>query len=213
MITLIGGEKGGTGKTTLAVNLACLAAADGADLVFVDTDPQRSAALFFTQRHESGQEPRIPCVEKRGKTLGRELQDLNKRYDLVIVDAGGRDSMELRYAVAVADEVYTPIQPAQADLWTLDKMSELLDQAWAFNPDLKAYVILNRCSTNVRVTDPQEARAFLGEFAEYFSPLGTEIKDRVAYRRIFGLGSSVVEYDAKDAAAREMQALYREIFY
>ena len=213
MITLIGGEKGGTGKTTIAVNLACLAAADGADLVFVDTDPQRSAAIFFAQRDESGQEPRVPCVEKRGKTLGRELQDLSKRYDLVMVDAGGRDSLELRYALGVADEVYTPIQPAQADLWTLDKMSELLDQAWAFNPDLKAYVTLNRCSTNVRVTDPQEARDFLGEFAEYFTPLKTEIKDRIAYRRIFALGCSVVEYDSRDSAAKEMQELYKEIFY
>lgn len=212
MITLIGGEKGGTGKTTIAVNLACLAAADGADLVFVDTDLQRTAAQFFSLRYESGQEPRVPCIEKRGKALGKELQELAKRYDLLIVDAGGRDTMELRYALGVADEIYIPTHPAQADLWTLDKMSELIGEAGAFNPDLAAYIVFNRCSSNVRNTDARDAREFLREY-DNLSPLRTELKERVVYQRIFRTGHSVSEYDAHDPAAREMQSLYEEIYY
>ena len=212
MITLVGGQKGGAGKTTIAVNLACFAAADGADLVFVDTDLQRTAAQFFALRHESEQEPRVPCIEKRGKTLGRELQDLAKRYALVMVDAGGRDSMELRYALGAADEIYIPVLPAQADLWTLDTMSELIGEAGAFNPDLAAYVVLNRCSTNVRNTDSRDAREVLSGY-DNLSPLETELKERVVYQRIFRTGNSVSEFDPHDAAAREMQNLYEEIYY
>jgi len=212
MIVLIGGEKGGTGKTTITVNLACQAARENADLVVVDTDLQRSASLFFIARDESGIEPHIPCIEKRGKTLGKELRNLSGKYDLVLVDAGGRDSMELRYSLAVADEVYIPIQPAQADLWTLEKMQNLVEEAQAFNEDLAAFVLLNRCSNNPRNLDAQEAREFLNDYPA-FSPLRTETKERVVYQRIFRSGQSVQEHAKDNSAIEEMQNLYKEIFY
>jgi chromosome partitioning protein len=212
MIVLIGGEKGGTGKTTIAVNLACHAAADGADLMFVDTDVQRSAATFFSIRDDDL--PRIPCVEKRGKGLAQELLELNKssKYELVVVDAGGRDTLELRYALGVSDEAYIPVQPAQADLWTLDKMSELVEEAAAFNANLAAHVIFNRCSTNVKNTDAQEARELLQEY-DNLTPLDTQLHERVIFQRIFRTGSCASEYDSNDAGSKEMYQLYQEIFY
>lgn len=212
MITLIGGEKGGTGKTTVLVNLASLAAADGADLIVVDTDRQRSAALFFATRNENGIEPYVPCIEKRGKSLGRDLRSLGEKYSLVLVDAGGQDSMELRYALSVADEAYIPVQPAQADLWTLDKMSELVDEAGAFNDRLIARTLLNRCSTNPRNSDAEEAREVLESYNN-LTPLNIGLKERVAFQRIFRNGQGVSEYDKDSHSAKEIEDLYREVFY
>jgi chromosome partitioning protein len=89
-IILIGGEKGGTGKTTLAVNMAAARAKAGHDVLVVDTDPQGSASYWTAAREEKKIEPRIPSVQKFGKTLASELRDLGKRYEEIIVDAGGR---------------------------------------------------------------------------------------------------------------------------
>ncbi len=94
-IILVGGEKGGTGKTTIATNLAVMRAAAGRDVVLIDTDPQGSASGWCYTRDEAGLAPRIASVQKFGKGLARELEDLSMRYQDIIVDAGGRDSVKL----------------------------------------------------------------------------------------------------------------------
>jgi len=144
-------RRGGTGKTTLSINLATARAKKGHDVLLVDTDPQGSASYWAATREELGVEPRIASIQKFGKTLAGELRDLSKRYEDIIVDAGGRDSVELRAGLVVADRVYVPIQASQFDMWTLDQMDSLVGQAQAMNPDLKAFVLINRASTNAAV--------------------------------------------------------------
>ena len=116
MILLIGGEKGGTGKTTVATNLAALRAAAGGDVLLVDTDRQGTAAAWCQLRVEHPRLPPVPCVHLFGKTVQTGIRDLAGRYHEVIIDAGGRDEVELRSALVVADAVYIPIQPSQYDL-------------------------------------------------------------------------------------------------
>ena len=212
MIILFGGEKGGTGKTTLAINIACLAAQDGGDLLVVDADKQRSAATFFGLRQENEHAPEIPCVEKRGKILGRDLKSLSQKYDLIIVDAGGQDSLELRAAMIVADEIYIPFQPSQADLWTLDKMNDLLSEVHMFNEELKAFAVLNRCSSNPRNTDAEEASRLFEDYVN-ITIMDKKLKDRVIYQRAVRTGQSVPEYDPKDSGALEIQDLYKAMMY
>ena len=94
MIVLIGGEKGGTGKTTIATNLAAKRALAGRDVLLIDTDPQGSANYWAQSRDESEPKPRrVACVQKFGKGLQAEVQDLAKRYEDILIDAGGRDSI------------------------------------------------------------------------------------------------------------------------
>jgi len=73
--------------------------------------------------------PRISCVQKFGKGLSSQILDLADRYDEVIIDAGGRDSMELRYALGVADKAFIPVQPFQFDIWTMRQMDGLVEMA------------------------------------------------------------------------------------
>ncbi len=213
MIILVGGEKGGTGKTTLATNLAAKRALAGRDVLLLDTDQQGSANYWAQSRDESESRPRrVACVQKFGKGLQAEVQDLAKRYEDIVIDAGGRDSIELRAALVVAHKAYIPIQPSQFDIWTLDRMDELVGSAGGFNPNLKAWVLISRVSTNPSVHELQDAREILADFSN-LALSGVIIHDRIAYRKAARDGLCVDELKPRDTkAAEEIEALYQEVF-
>lgn len=210
-IRLIGGEKGGTGKTTIATSLVAARAAAGRDVVLVDTDPQGSGAYWAALRDRDDQVARVACVRLHGRGIGRQLQDTAQRYEDVIVDAGGRDSVELRAAMTVAQQLIAPIQASQFDTWTLEALSDLVEQARAINDELVACVCINRASPNPRVGEAAEARELLAEYANLDLMTAT-LRDRIAYRRAArgGLGVTELSEDAK--AAAEIRALYEEIY-
>lgn len=210
-LLLIGGEKGGTGKTTIATNLAATQAARGRDVVLIDTDQQGSAAYWCATRDQAEHTPRIACIELHGRSIARQIQDTAERYDDAVIDAGGRDSVELRAAMTVAAQVVTPIQPSQFDTWTLDAMADLVTQAQAINPDLQAYVCINRASTNPRVGEAEEARDLLAEY-DNLSLLSPTLCDRIVYRRAARSGQGVTEMAEDDKAADEIQTLHSEVF-
>lgn len=212
-IILIGGEKGGTGKTTLAVNLAALRALQGRDVLLIDTDIQASASYWAQSRDEAGTQPRVACIQKFGKGLQTEVRDLAKRYQDLIIDAGGRDSLELRAALVIAERVYIPIQPSQFDIWTLGRMDDLVKTAQGFNPELQARVVISRASTNPSVNEVAEAQNLLADF-EHVQLSSVVIRDRIAYRKAARDGLSVEELKPTDPkAGEEIQALFQEVFH
>jgi chromosome partitioning protein len=212
MIILIGGEKGGTGKTTIATNLAAMRALAGRDVLLIDTDPQGSANYWAQSRDELNIMPRVACVQKFGKGLQAEVKDLAKRYQDIIIDAGGRDSVELRSAMVVANKAYIPIQPSQFDIWTLNQMETLVTTAKGFNTDLEAWVIISRSSTNPSVHESDDTIEILNDFSS-LKLASTGIKDRIAYRKAASGGLGVGELKPKDPkATEEMEALYQEVF-
>ncbi len=212
MIVLVGGEKGGTGKTTLATSLAAMRAAAGRDVLLVDTDKQGSASYWATLRDEADGTVPVPCVQVFGRGVTRQVADLAERYDDVVVDAGGRDSVELRGALVAADRLYVPVQASQFDVWTLEQMDELVAQASAINPGLQAGVVINRASTHPRVRESDEARALVEDF-EHLSFTGVVIRDRIAYRRAAGAGLSATELGEVDPkAVEELRAWYAAVY-
>ena len=212
-IILIGGEKGGTGKTTLAVNLAAQRALAGRDVLIIDTDIQASASYWTQTRDEARVKPRVACIQKFGKGLQTEMRDLATRYQDLIIDAGGRDSVELRSALVAAERVYIPIQPSQFDIWTLGRMNELVKTVQGFNPKVRAWVVISRASTNPSVSEAVEARALLGDF-ENLRLANAVIRDRIAYRKAARDGLGVEELTPADPKAREeMRALFQEVFH
>jgi len=212
MIILIGGEKGGTGKTTLATNLAAMRALTGRDVLLIDTDPQGSANYWAQSRDDENITPRVACIQKFGKGLPKEVQDLSGRYEDIIIDAGGRDSVELRSALVVVEKAFIPIQPSQFDIWTLNQMDELVETAKAFNPDIQAKVIISRSSTNPSVHESDDTGKLLDDF-ENLDLADVIIRDRIAYRKAAKDGISVTELKPKDPkAVNEMEILYKEIF-
>jgi chromosome partitioning protein len=90
-------------------------------------DPQGTASKWIGRRNDVGL-PVIHCAQKTGEVFAT-AKDLAKRYELVIIDAGGRDSKELRSAMMAADVMLMPIQASIADLETLEHMSEVIGMA------------------------------------------------------------------------------------
>lgn len=212
-IILFGGEKGGTGKTTLATNTAAMLALEGKDVLLLDTDRQGTASFWAVVREESETEPRISCVQKFGKGLASQVRDLAGRYDEIIIDAGGRDSMELRYGLGVCDRAYIPLQPFQFDIWTLRQMNDLAEMASGINEGLQAFVVLNRVSTNPAVREDREAKEFIErEDFTHLSVVEAILKDRIAFRKSARDGLSVVEWKQDKKAVAEMNQLYHEVY-
>jgi chromosome partitioning protein len=211
-IILFGGEKGGTGKTTLAVNIATMLAVDGRRVVLLDTDCQGSAYYWGRIRAEEGRIPEVPCLRHYGKTLPTEIEKLSADNQDLIIDAGGRDSVELRYALGMADRAYLPIQSFQFDIWTLQQMENLLAMAGKVNRRLVGYLVLNRVMTHPLVVEDREAREFVDQqcFA-HLRLLTAQLHDRIASRKAARSGLAVVEDGRDTKAVAEIKRLYEEI--
>lgn len=178
----------------------------------VDTDVQASANYWAQLRDEAGIKPRVACIQKLGKGLQAEIQDLARRYEDIIIDAGGRDSVELRASLVVAERVFIPIQPSQFDIWTLSRMDELVQTAKAFNPDIEAHVVLSKASPNPSVTEQIEAKEAIADF-EHMGLTNTIIRDRIAYRKAAREGVCIAELKVPDPKAiQEIQSLFQEVF-
>lgn len=212
MIIAICAEKGGVGKTTLAVNLAAQRTADGHDILLVDTDGQMSASFWAQKRDEYEIEPRVACIQKFGKGLLAEIRDLASRYEDILIDAGGRDSVELRTSLIAADRAFVPLQASQFDMWTLDRIDELVATSLVYNPHLQAHVVINRASTHPHVSEVDEVTHLLKEY-EYLALAETTLYERIAWRKSIREGRSVSELIPCDRkAATELHAFYTEVF-
>ena len=203
MIVLIGSQKGGCGKSTIATNLAAVAAQKGRDTVLIDADSKCTSATWATDREETSY-PQVPCVQRVGN-ITATAKELASKYDLVIIDAGGRDSQELRTGMLAADVLLTPFKPSQADLDTIYQLSDVLEQAQDFNPALKALAVLTMSPTHPANTEIKDARDYLKKHIKVASCL---LHDRKAYRDALSLGRGVIEHnDTK--AKNEITKLYR----
>lgn len=212
MIVLFGGEKGGAGKTTLATNIAALRTIKQPETLLIDTDRQSTASFWCSVREEKNISPRVSSIQKYERAVRTEISELNKKYYDIIVDAGGRDSPELRGSLLVSDKAIFPLRPSQFDLWTLGRLNLLVETAREINEKLKAYVVVNLASPNPSVKEIEEMRELTKEFTQ-LEVLKTNIYERIIYRRAALTGMGVVEYKPEDAkATQEIVNLYEEIF-
>lgn len=207
MIILIGSEKGGVGKSTLATNFSVYLTLLGKDVILVDSDKQRTSSNWADDRRKSN----LPIVESVSKydNIRHTLKDLQKRYEYVIIDAQGRDSIELRTGLLSANICITPVQPSQADLDTIYKMVNITQTAQETNEELKTYSIISRApNTSTEIT---EARQCLSNVKE-IQLLNNVVYDRRIYRDALGTGKSVLEME-NDKAIQELTLVCQEIFH
>ena len=211
MIILVGGEKGGSGKTTIATNLAAMLAEKGRDVLLVDTDTQGSASFWAAARTDHPDVPRVTTMQKHGRTVAQEVQQLAPKFQDIVIDSGGRDSAELRSAMLAADIILVPSRPSMYDIHSLALMNSLVDQSRQYNPDLKAVVLVNGAPTNAASADVTEMREVVADFA-HLRTLDAVLRDRVVYRRSAAQGLSVSEYQPRDAkGVAELDALFTEL--
>lgn len=211
MIVLIGGEKGGAGKSTIACNLASFLAYKNKDVLLLDADPQKTSSTWSYRRNLITEQnlPKPNNSEKTGDIYNAAL-DFSKRYEYVVIDTGGRDSKELRSALIAADIFVTPIKPSQVDIDTLGKMNELVEHASTLNKKLMSTVIITHAPTNPGMEDKNETQAILKEMPN-FSSSSTIVTYRSCYWRTMGRGLSVLE-SSDEKAKEEILGIGKEIF-
>ena len=209
MILLIGGEKGGSGKSCLAQNLAVyLRILAKRDVLLLDADPQGTTTDWAQERNENEELASIASVQASGN-IRQTLLDLAARYQDVIIDAGGHDSEALRSAMTVATHMLLPFRPKRRDLKTLVNVEQLVRLAKAVNPDLIAKAIITQCpslpSQARRIQDAKEAcKSFDLE------PLKAITTHRNSYDDADEDGFSVLEITNDARAGEEIRAVVRE---
>jgi chromosome partitioning protein len=207
MKIVIGHIKGGTGKSTLAINLAVQLQAQGDDVLLVDADPSvHTSSVWAADREEMGLKP-IQAVQKTG-SLHRSLDEFASKYDHVIVDAPGKDSREMRTALTAADLLICPMRSSQPDLDSTQELLTTVEEAREYNPHLGVMGVLNFVSTNVFTREREEAEEYLEQF-ENFRLADTVLHQRKAYRDAIAEGKGVVEGSDGKAKA-EIQLLTKE---
>ncbi len=210
MMILVGGEKGGSGKSCLAQNLAVYFARNKKAIVLmVDCDPQRTTSDWIQARNSDPSLPAINCIQLYGK-IRNDLISLAQHYDYVIVDCGGQDNLALRAAMSVADHVVIPLRPKRRDLKTVPHMEDMLSTCKMVNPKMLASFVMTQCPSL-----PNQARRIL-EAKDVCTSFGINVLNALTYNRnVYDdseeLGSSVIEIDPEGKAAVEMIAIAEEL--
>lgn len=222
-IIVSGGQKGGTGKTMLATNLAVHYARQHRSVLIVEADSQRSSASWCEDRlkmvcaetvadvPKADRIPSIDCKELTGN-LFYSLLELERHYDYIIVDAGGADSDEFRTAVAKAHAVYPTVMSSKCDLKTMTVVDQVARQARSVgNRGLVAKVLINKAPANAQSAWRIEtAREVLSKF-KHLQVATSVIAFRVTFQDAYDANKAVVEVDPTSKAAQELAAFFEEV--
>ncbi|MBT5827037.1 MAG: AAA family ATPase [Gammaproteobacteria bacterium] len=212
MILLIGGIKGGVGKTSIAVNLTIMRSLSGHDTLLIDGDDQESAFDFSELRAEAFGDTGAGYSTARyvEKAIRREGLPLSKKFDTTIIDVGGRDTSSQRAALSIADVAIFPFQPGSFDVWTIDRLDSLVEEAKEYNENLQCFSILNRADSSGE--DNEESAQILQE-AKQITYIDSPIVNRKVVRNAASKGLSVAEFRPKNQKSiDEMQHLYDFIY-
>lgn len=200
----IGNEKGGTGKSTITANLAVEAVKEGMRVLVIDADSQQSSIDFRGIRADKNGLPQFQAVSIVKNTIHKDIGSFHD-FDLIIIDAGGRDTAVFRSAIFAADILLIPVLPSQYDIWATAGTVEALEQAKTFKDNIKARFIVNQVIPNTNI-----AKEALQALEEFGIPL---LNSRlcVAYKQSIGEGKGVTEYEPNGKAAGEIKSLYEEV--
>lgn len=222
-IVTIANEKGGVSKTTVTFELAVNAMRAGLKVIVVDTDPQQSSVKWKMRRAAVSPDlPTIKVLPIVGISVGTQIRELAMECDLLIVDAGGRDSQEMRLAMLTSHLVVIPTTCSDMDLDGLNRMAMIVNEVRLSNPALESWVLLTKIKSS---QTPSAARAAVEEALEREitpgSPamgtvlngiMGAHTYFRQACDDAYSWGRSVQEMDRRNPkACSESVSVYHDV--
>lgn len=196
-------QKGGVGKTTLATNAAAHFHRQGARVLLIDADPQATSSAWASLRDEPG----FQTVAMARDNLAREVLDLSKNYDHVVIDGPPRAEKIARAVIIASDLVVIPIEPSGASHWAAADTVAQVSEAKIVKPEQQSVFLVSRKIGNTVI-----GRDIREMAAEYEIPvLRRAITQRVAYAEALTLGQTITEYAPTSEASAEFTAVMAEL--
>jgi chromosome partitioning protein len=207
VIIALSGQKGGLGRSTVAISLAAHWLEKGRSVLLVDADPQRTVSTWLEIAQERGRA--VPTLVAMGGTMYQptQLPRLAPRFDVVIIDPPPGVGDVQRAALMIADLAVLPCGPSAHDCWALAESLQLLEQARSLRPELEAAILVTK--KIARTVLAREARSVLEETK--LRVLATEIGYRTDYQEASAAGAGVTTWQRAGAAAAEIRSLAGEI--
>lgn len=210
MITVIGNLKGGSGKSTVAFNLAVWLVRHHSQVKLFDFDPQKTLTDVVEVRGDEGFEPVMTLEQPEGDLVThlRRAAEVGE----VIVDVGTADMESMRAAISVADRVIIPVAPSQADVWSTQRFMVIINKvATEANHKPQLLLFVNRADTHHSIRESDETEAAL-KMLPGGTVLPCRLYQRTAFRRSFSEGLAVYELQPSSKAAQELLALARCLY-
>ncbi|HAZ7556805.1 P-loop NTPase [Salmonella enterica subsp. enterica serovar Weltevreden] len=204
MIIVIGGDKGGTGKSHLATNLTVCLSQQGKRTGLVETDLNGSTKKWNKRREQAGLPP-VALNEAYGD-ISAKITKMADVAEILIIDTAGYDSTEFRTALKVADIVIVPIDPlAQVEADSLQTVTKIVRDAQKINPRLAAHVLLYKCQPNT-FSEQQELRDSLNSHDYWLKAMKSTVSFLRAFVRAMNQGMGVHELKSNVSGASQAKA-------
>lgn len=205
MLLSVLNQKGGTGKTTIAINLSVMYARDNKKILLVDADNQGSAKAWVDIRPDNLK--KIDVLNITTPDIGREIEPLQKKYDIIIIDGGGRITATARACILISDFILIPTMVSVPDvLATQHFLNEVISEATKIKKVTGAIIAtMIKQGTTFNISGLTQIKKM-----EY-PVLDTTISHRIIYQESFSEGKGVIEYQKEGKASEEIIKLYKEI--
>ena len=207
MLTVIGNLKGGSGKSTVAFNLAVWLARTRQEPVCFDLDPQSTLSDAAEVRHEEGHQPEIQVF----RAADDPMELIKHHKGEVLVDVGAANLWAMRQAINMADRIVVPVTPSQADVWSTQRFLGIVGEALKDGHSPAILGFINRADTHSSVRETAETEEALSMLPG-LSVQKTRLGQRTAFRRSFSEGLAVFELERTGKAAQEFNRLAELLF-
>lgn len=190
-------QKGGSGKSTMAIHLATAFAKMGYNTMLFDTDPQGTSSHWHAQRKKND----MGLLATSGWRLTRDLAMAKEANDIIIIDSPPHAEMDIKVSTRAADLVIVPMQPSPADMWAVrETMKTLTTEA------SKSMIVLNRVVPRAKITE--EITSEMDRMGFNYSK--NFVGNRVLFAAAMEEGLSVLD-GFNNQAATEINGLVQEV--
>jgi chromosome partitioning protein len=212
VILAVCAQKGGSGKTTIAVNLAGEAVRLGHKTLLIDADPQGSASRWFDQATDDVAEAWPDLLQAPSKAVAKEIRNRVSSYDVIVIDCPPQLHEITEAAITLSHAALIPVSPSALDLWAmLDHTISIFRRVEKKRPDLKGLLVISKKQPNTAIgRDIRDTLA--GPDWTHLQLLDSEVSQRTIFAQLPASGLFIHQAVPPDHPAQsEIAALWQEV--